>query len=374
MSIWDSRNDWESQREVASIIQGVDLFCGAGGLTRGLEDAGLKISLGIDIDPTCEFPYRANNSASFLLKSIEGLSASDFSSSFENAPFKLLAGCAPCQPFSTYSRSSVSQNDDRWNLLRHFARLVQESKPHLVTMENVPRLEREAVFSEFVDSLKSEDFKVFYAVVNSADYGVPQQRKRLVLLASKLGQIRMIEPTFSEKGHISVKKAIGNLPRLEAGEICVDDPLHQASSLSPLNLKRIRASKPGGTWRDWDEELKAKCHRRASGKTYVGVYGRMNWNEPSPTITTQFYGFGNGRFGHPEQDRAISLREGAILQSFADDYEFVPRGEPICRKMIGRLIGNAVPVKLGSAIGKSIFRHVESWLESNGESTCPPVS
>jgi DNA (cytosine-5)-methyltransferase 1 len=145
---------------------------------------------------------------------------------------------------------------------------------------------------------------------------------------------------------------------LKAGEVCPTDPLHQACELSPLNLKRIRASTPGGSWRDWDKRLVADCHKKSSGKTYPSVYGRMSWDEPAPTMTTQFYGFGNGRFGHPEQDRAISLREGAIIQSFPRSYKFVPAGEPIYRKPIGRLIGNAVPVNLAKAIGKTIVRHV----------------
>lgn len=136
------------------------------------------------------------------------------------------------------------------------------------------------------------------------------------------------------------------------------DPLHQTATLSPTNLLRIRASKPGGTWRDWDPELVATCHRKRSGKTYPSVYGRMSWDEPAPTVTTQFFGFGNGRFGHPEQDRAISLREGAILQSFPKNYRFVKPGEPIHFSILGRLIGNAVPVKLGEAIGRSLVAHV----------------
>jgi DNA (cytosine-5)-methyltransferase 1 len=136
--------------------------------------------------------------------------------------------------------------------------------------------------------------------------------------------------------------------------------LHQSCELSELNLKRIRASKPGGTWRDWDTELVAACHRRATGKTYPGVYGRMVWDEPAPTMTTQYFAFGSGRFGHPSQARGISLREGAILQSFPRGYKFVKRGQPIFRKTVGRLIGNAVPVKLGEAIGKSILSHVRS--------------
>lgn len=351
-------------KEIAASIHGVDLFCGAGGLTCGLENAGIDVRLGIDIDPACEYPYRENNDASFLLKSVEDITAEDFSEAFDDAPFKLLAGCAPCQPFSTYSQAWSCPSDERWNLLEHFSRLVKETRPHLVTMENVPPLERKDVFADFVAVLEDEDFDVFHTVANCADYGVPQQRQRLVVLASTLGPIKFIRPTTPKSRRVTVRKAIGNMPSLEAGEGCEDDPLHQACELSPLNLKRIRASKPGGTWRDWDESLRAACHRKKSGKTYPSVYGRMTWDNPSPTMTTQYFGFGNGRFGHPEQDRAISLREGAILQSFSKTYKFVPKGHHIYRKSIGSLIGNAVPVKLGTAIGKSIVLHVEEWLDS----------
>ena len=352
------------QEEIAAKIRGVDLFCGVGGLTRGLEDSGIDVALGIDIDPACEYPYTANNNASFLLKSVEDISGADFSVVFDDAQFKLLAGCAPCQPFSTYSQGWGCSSDDRWNLLEHFSRLVRETQPHFVTMENVPRLEREQVFWDFVEVLWSEGFEVSHHVANCVNYGVPQQRKRLVLLASKLGAINIIGPSTPHNRCMTVEKAIRGLSSLKAGEACESDPLHQACELSPLNLKRIRASKPGGTWRDWKKSLRSACHRKASGKTYPSVYGRMTWNEPSPTMTTQYYGFGNGRFGHPEQDRGISLREGAILQSFSKNYEFVPEGEPIYHKIIGRLIGNAVPVKLGEAIGKSFVRHLEAWLES----------
>ena len=350
---------------IADAIRGVDLFCGAGGLTQGLEAAGINVAMGIDVDPACEYPYAANNNASFRLKSVEKLCAADFHDVFGDGILKLLAGCAPCQPFSTYTQGWSCPSDERWNLLEHFSRLVRETQPHLVTMENVPRLEREDVFSAFVAVLRSEDFEVFHGVVNCADYGVPQQRQRLVLLASKLGSIDLIEPTTPEGRRLTVRKTIEDLPHLEAGEACESDPLHRACELSTLNLKRIRASKSGGTWRDWDKSLRAKCHRKASGKSYPGIYGRMTWDDLAPTITTQYYGFGNGRFGHPDQDRAISLREGAILQSFSENYKFVLKGAPICTKKVGRLIGNAVPVKLGKAIGKSIIRHVEARLNSH---------
>jgi len=345
-------------------IKAVDLFCGAGGLTLGLEKAGINVAMGIDIDPACEYPFEANNKAKFLKKSVEDVSKSELANAYGDAKITLLAGCAPCQPFSTYSQGKADESDERWNLLLQFGRMVRESHPHLVTMENVPMLAHQKVFETFIGALESLGYHVSHQIVNCADYGVPQQRNRLVLLASRLGPISLIAPTTPAKKHKTVRTAISKLPELKAGERNEKDPLHQASALSPLNLKRIRVSKPGGTWRDWPQDLIAECHKKASGKTYPSVYGRMGWDEPAPTMTTQFFGFGNGRFGHPEQDRAISLREGAIIQSFPKSYKFAPKGSPIHRRTVGRLIGNAVPVKLGQAIGKSFITHVEALDEA----------
>jgi DNA (cytosine-5)-methyltransferase 1 len=338
-------------------VKAIDLFCGVGGLTRGLEKAGIDVTLGVDIDPDCEYPYATNNAARFLLRSVSDLTAAEVIDALDVAPFTLLAGCAPCQPFSTYQQKG-GPTDDRWHLLRHFGRLAKELEPDLITMENVPNLQKQAVFRKFVTALRRMGFYVVYGVLDCADFGVPQQRQRLVLLASKLGPIELPKPKSARK---TVKDAIANLPRLKAGEVCKHDPFHLACELSDLNLRRIRSSKPGGSWRDWNRKLVADCHKRSTGKTYPGVYGRMVWDEPAPTVTTQFFGFGNGRFGHPEQDRAISLREGAILQSFPKGYKFVPRGAPIYIKRVGRLIGNAVPVKLGEAIGRTILLHVAAY-------------
>ena len=343
------------------MIRAVDLFCGVGGLTNGLERAGIDVRLGIDVDPTCEYPYTANNVATFRLMSVEAVTATDLNAVFDGAEFKLLAGCAPCQPFSTYNQRRSHASHQRWNLLGHFSRLVGETLPDIVTMENVPRLRHERVFSDFVNMLESAEFDVFHDVVNCADYGVPQNRKRLVLIASRLGPIDLIDPITPEDRRRTVRQVIGDLPALSAGETSTTDALHRSSKLSPLNLRRIRASTPGGTWRDWDWNLRSECHKRDTGKSYPGVYARMSWDEPAPTMTTQFFGFGNGRFGHPEQDRGISLREGATLQSFPENYTLVPDGDEIHMKRIGRLIGNAVPVALGQAIGTSIIRHVEAW-------------
>lgn len=338
-------------------ISAIDLFCGAGGLTRGLERSGIVVNLGIDIDPACEYPYSANNNASFLLKSVDAVEASELLKAYNGSKLKLLAGCAPCQTFSSYNPKADS-SDKRWWLLLQFSRLIRETEPELVTMENVPGLMNQDVFKVFVADLKARDYYVEYQVVNCAEYGLPQQRNRLVLLASLLGPIKLLSAENFPRKKQTVKEAIGKLPPIEAGAIDSKDSLHQSSSLSAINNKRILVSKPGGTWRDWPEELVADCHKKKSGKTYPSVYGRMSWNEPAPTITTQFFGFGNGRFGHPEQNRAISLREGAILQGFPKKYKFTAPGGLVSRKMLGRLIGNAVPVKLGELIGKSILQHV----------------
>jgi len=159
---------------------------------------------------------------------------------------------------------------------------------------------------------------------------------------------------------VSIKEAIGGLPSLEAGEKDSQDNLHVCSKLSKINLVRIQHSKPGGTWRDWPEELLPDCYKKKSGQTYSSVYGRMCWDNLSPTITTQFYKYGTGRFGHPDQNRAISLREGALIQSFPNDYLFIEKQNEINFTRIGRHIGNAVPPKLGKYIGECILKHLES--------------
>lgn len=340
-------------------VTAVDLFCGAGGLTRGLKNSGINVTHGVDFDKTCQYAYEKNNPGSiFLGKSVTDLTCEDINSWFDNTGIKLLAGCAPCQPFSKYS-STRKSDDDKWMLLREFQRLILGCHPQLVTMENVPQLRTHEVFLKFVKTLKTEGYHVDYCVVSCAEYGLPQLRKRLVLVASKLGPIKIIAPTLSSENFRSVAMAIGHLPPLHAGERHNTDPLHFSASLSDTNLKRIIYSKPGGTWRDWPESLRAACHSKDSGSTYASVYGRMQWNKPSPTMTTQSYGYGNGRFGHPEQNRALSLREIAILQSFPDDYQFFEPGTEMSTRAICTMIGNAVPVRLGEVIGETFMQHLQ---------------
>lgn len=342
-----------------SDISCVDLFCGAGGLTYGLTQEGLQVNAGIDLDPACRYPFFSNNDSTFIERDISEVDVTEMVELFTPKTIWVLAGCAPCQPFSTYSQRYDTRADHKWGLLYEFGRIAEGVMPDIVTIENVPAIKHHKVFSDFVEALKRRDYEVWYEVVDCAAYGVPQSRQRMVLLASLHGAIRLIEPLRDESRYKTVRQAIGWLRSIGAGESDLKDEMHVASTLSAKNMFRMRASKPGGTWRDWPRHLVANCHKVDSGRTYPSVYGRMEWDKPAPTITTQCYGFGNGRFGHPEQDRAISLREAAILQGFPKSYKFVPPNEDVHFTVVGRLIGNAVPVDLGRAIAKSIIRHID---------------
>ena len=337
----------------------IDLFCGAGGLTHGFVKEGLPVSAGIDLDGACRYPYEQNNESIFLERDVSEVSADELEQLFGDAEIRVLAGCAPCQPFSTYSRRYDIKRNERWGLLYEFSRLAEGTLPEIITMENVPTVQKHKVFHDFVSQLEDLGYHVWHQVVDSTHYGVPQTRKRMVLLASMLGPISMIEKTHRKPK--TVKQAIGRLKPITAGEHFKSDRLHTSPTLSEINIKRIKASKPGGSWRDWPKQLVADCHKAGSGKTYPSVYGRMEWDKPAPTMTTQCYGYGNGRFGHPEQDRAISLREAAIIQGFPRSYAFVEKGAPVEFRTLGRLIGNAVPVGLGQAIAKSIKLHLKEY-------------
>jgi len=348
-------------------IKVVDLFCGIGGLTHGLVLEGFNVVAGIDNDESCRYAFEKNNGSKFIHKDISDFSPAELKKLYKETPLKILIGCAPCQPFSSLNKrkSTFKKRDNQWEPLYRFIELIKKVKPDIVSMENVPDLsntKKYPVFDQFINTLHSSGYQVSYKTVDVSKYGVPQKRKRLVLLASRLGEISLIPETHGEP--VTVRDAISKLPRLRDGGVNTNDLLHRASKLSDLNKKRIKATpKNGGNAKSWSKDLLPDCYKRKSGKTFMSsVYGRMKWDEPAPTMTTHCVSLGTGRYGHPTQNRAISLREAAIFQSFPDYYEFGD-SQNISITRISKQIGNAVPVLLGQIIAKSIKQHIEVFFD-----------
>lgn len=334
------------------------MFCGIGGLSYGLGRAGIKVLAGLDNDGGCESVYVKNNKAKFIKADIKEYNFEEMKALYSKGSTRVLVGCAPCQPFSSLYNAKKRQNDDRCSLMRHFAEAVKVLNPDVISMENVRGAANTDIFKAFVEEIERLGYETNYKVVACADYGVPQSRKRLVFLASKFGKPPIpASTTHKKREFMTVEKSIGSLSKIKAGGVCAKDPLHRARKLSDINLARIRQSKPGGSWHDWNEELLPNCYKKASGKSYTAVYGRMRWNALPPTITTEFMQYGSGRFGHPEQDRALSIREGALLQTFPKKYNF---GKQATLAALAKHIGNAVPPKLGFAIGKTIREHIRN--------------
>lgn len=342
----------------------VDLFCGIGGLSAGFRAEGFDVRAGIDLDSSCRHAYEKNIGAPFIAKSITGISPADLNKLYSRGARRILVGCAPCQPFSLYTgryrqNESRADLDKRWALLDEFARLIETVKPDIISMENVLRVTKHPAFDSFVCRLETAGYTVSRYKVRAQDYGVPQRRTRLVLFASRFGNVALTKPTHAQNP-VTVRQAIASLPAIAAGTSASNDRLHKSRAVGERNLRRLKATREGGSWKEWDEDLQLACHKKDGGRSFRAVYGRMSWDEPSPVITTQCLGIGNGRFGHPDQDRAISIREAAILQSFPANFDFVPEGQNISGVTLARQIGNAVPPRLGEAVARSIREHLKA--------------
>ena len=344
-------------------IVAIDCFCGCGGTTRGLLDSGIRVVKGIDVDPACEETYSLNNKpARFVCRDLTDMTPLELMENVKLDPddFLLLSGCAPCQPFSKQRpkgegemEGSESQlSDGRRSLLLSFGMFVEALQPEFVFVENVPGIQKVAgnsTFRRFLRILETCGYNYDFGVVDAKKYGVPQSRARFILIASLLAPIEIPEPTHGKlKGlrpYRTVWSSISRLPGIRAGQGHRRIPNHVAWRLSEQNLKRIRATPPdGGDRRDWPERLRLKCHKGVQGHT--DVYGRMWWDRPAPALTCRCVSLSNGRYGHPEQNRAISLREAAALQTFKADFKF--RGSA---DKIASLIGNAVPVNFARVFG-----------------------
>ena len=348
-----------------------DFFCGCGGASAGLRAAGMEIALGLDNDPDALRTFEANfPEAQLIGEDIAKVPASAIDEvvrAWSSHPL-LFNACAPCQPFSRQRRGVTPSGDERLRLLNHVLRFVRRHRPEFVFAENVPGLRDDAVgsrvFQHLLHSLESLGYQTGHCVVKSQDYGVPQRRARLVLLASRLGPVAFPPPTHGAGApsaeHSTVKEWIGSLPAISAGETHSDVPNHRAARLSPLNLQRIRATPPGGGWGDLPPALMPES-RQSGFNGFTDVYGRLRWDAPAPALTTRCISYSNGRFGHPEQDRAISIREAACLQTLPAD--FVLTGNLNSQ---ARQVGNAVPALLAQRFGECIARHLAGIVRSDG--------
>lgn len=354
-------------------IAAFDFFCGCGGTSRGFQNAGIDIAFALDIDPDVKSTFTLNfPETTFCHKSITKLTVSDLQPTIDKHKdsYKLFCGCAPCQPFTKQNTESPKR-DRRKSLLSRFGIIIEEFKPDFVFVENVPGLQKvpkrkRGPFPAFKELLQKMGYYITYGVVAVQDYGAPQLRRRFILLASKHGEIKIPTPTHGkdrDNPYQTVRNAIADLPAIAAGETYLEPNVlnHRAAELSELNMKRIKESAPdGGGRNNWPKELWPACYTRTNenGQTHSGhtdCYGRLWWDKPATGLTTRCISYSNGRFGHPEQDRAISVREAARLQGFDDEFEFTGNLNSMAKQ-----IGNAVPVDLAYAMGRHFMKHIEA--------------
>lgn len=335
------------------MIECIDLFCGAGGLTRGLLDAGIHVVRGVDTDRTAMETYERNNpSAEFAQADIQEISPNDITDGVNRNGGLLLAGCTPCQPFSNHVPKDT--HDERRSLIECVGTLIKNILPDYVLIENVPRFRNDNPYqTAFLHTLHDNGYWVDEKVIDAKDYGVPQTRRRYVLLASSKG------PIFIPKGKAKlrmVRDAIRCYPPIEAGlNDSPEVPNHVSSGLSDKTMERIRLTPlDGGSRSNTPRKLWTNCHLNHTGHT--DTYGRMSWDAPAPTLTCRCISLSNGRFGHPEQHRAISVREAAAIQSFRDDYVFYS-----CMSRNATHIGNAVPPLMAKALGEAIVAHAAAY-------------
>jgi DNA (cytosine-5)-methyltransferase 1 len=353
-------------------IRVYDFFSGCGGTSVGFRQAGIQHALAVDSCPDAIGTFQKNfPGIPVINEPIETVDIKRIRAHYGNgAEVKLFCGCAPCQPFTKQKTNTKkdASSDKRRGLLTHFADIVHACLPELVFVENVPGLQNVSLkdggpFSAFVDQFKRDDYSLAFGVIAAQDYGAAQVCRRLVLVASRLGEITLPEPTHGSKKpkeYRTVRDAIGSFPPVEQGTEHPDTrnyPNHRAAALSELNLERIRHTGAHGR-RDWPVRLLPNCYaQKKNGERYEGhsdCYTRLAWDEPAPGLTTRCISYSNGRFGHPEQDRAITIREAARLQGFPNSFVFTGSLNSMARQ-----IGNAVPVPVARAFGRHFVKHVK---------------
>lgn len=353
-------------------LKAVDFFCGAGGVTCGFNNIGIKVIGGIDIDPKFKDTYESNNKdAIFLPKDVSNFAPSELHKLLginQNDDDLIFVGCSPCQYYSNL-KSDKSKSKSSRLLLEDFKEFVIYFKPGFVFIENVPGLETKegSPLHRFKTTLKKDGYIFDQKVLNAKYFGIPQKRRRFILIASRILSTIELPKAIDKNQIVTVKDAIGDytiFPKIGNGFKDTTDFQHSVARLSELNLRRVKNTpRNGGSRKAWEKnnELQLKCYKTHNG--HYDVYGRLFWNKPSPTITTRFIYTSTGRYSHPEQNRALSLREGATLQTFPLTYKFHSKSPGV----IATMIGNAVPPKLAEAIGISILNQWNKWLLSKQE-------
>ncbi len=337
----------------------IDFFAGCGGTSAGLRDAGMRIAAAVDFDAAASATYRANfPEAEFHEVDIRKLGVDVFDHLIEKDAPLVFSACAPCQPYSSMRPSASRARPQERSLLLTLIPFMDRLKPDALIVENVPGLQKipgGSTWNRFLRHLHRIGYSTRWEVVDCRDYGVPQRRKRLVLLASRHGSIDLPEPTHGRdrQPYSTVRDWIGSLPAIEAGEAHPDDPLHRSGALGDLNLRRIMALPEGGSRSEWPADLWLDCHRNSKG--HQDTYGRMKYDDTAPVLTTKCTDITNGRYGHPTQHRAISVREAALLQTFPPDFKFLGS-----LKSVTRQIGNAVPVLVSKAMGEHIVERLQA--------------
>ena len=334
----------------------IDLFSGCGGMTEGLKQAGFKVIGAVEIDPLAVRTFRANHRRVTVWNcDIRKVTASSVKETLglRRGDLDLLAGCPPCQGFSALRTLNGSRlvDDPRNDLVGEFVRFVREILPKTILMENVPALEGDARFEDLLRDLDNLGYSHEHRILDAADYGVPQRRQRLLLLAGHMMSIKFAKPA---KRRRLVRHAIGRLP--VSGNS--GDPLHDLPERRSERIKGLISMIPhdGGSRRDLGEDHQLPCHQRCDG--FRDIYGRMSWSDVAPTLTTGCFNPSKGRFLHPEYDRAITMREAALLQTFPRRYRFATEHG---KTKIAEMIGNALPPKFlkvhASEVAQALLRH-----------------
>jgi DNA (cytosine-5)-methyltransferase 1 len=347
----------------AKALKAVDFFCSGGGMSHGMQKAGIEILAGIDFDNTCRETYETNiKGAEFIHADVFEYKETELEQKLnlkKNDDNLILIGCSPCQYWSIIN-SDKNKSSKSKNLLIEFKRFVEYFNPGYVVVENVPgvlRKKDESGLDGFIEWLKTNNYNVHFGVHNVSDYGVPQSRKRFTLIANRINDVEL-EPLKIKGQKLNVSDIIGEhngFPKVNAGHKDPTDFMHTVAGLKKINLDRLKVTpKNGGSRTVYadNEALVPPCHKN-DHTNFKDSYSRMSWDKLSPTITTKFFSISNGRFAHPEEDRAISIREGATLQSFPKDYVF--RTTSVANTC--RMIGNAVPPKYATAIATAIIKN-----------------